>query len=48
MNDCGYTCHVCGGTMIGDGYTMVEHCECADDDDWLFCAPDEGPVFCKL
>ena len=25
-----YQCPKCGGTMVGDGYTMVSHCENVD------------------
>lgn len=39
------TCPVCGGTMVGDGYTMVIHCENAELP--VDAEPDAEPVFCK-
>ena len=42
------TCNDCGGEMIGDGYTMVLHCEYAEDDTYWYNAPDDGPVYCGL
>lgn len=39
------TCKNCGGTLIGDGYRTVVHCEYAEIDFDL--APDEGPVYCE-
>ena len=29
-DDSGHQCPKCGGTMVGDGYTMVSHCENVD------------------
>lgn len=40
------TCIKCGGTMIGDGYTSVVHCEFADNDELAYMAPDEAVVYC--
>lgn len=40
-------CLDCGGTMIGDGYTEVVHCENAEEESYAYCAPDEGPVYCE-
>lgn len=40
------TCKDCGGTMTGDGYNSVSHCEDADEREYEFHAPDEGPVYC--
>ena len=37
-------CPVCGGTMIGDGYTTPIHCENVDIDPWI--EPDFGPIYC--
>lgn len=37
-------CPVCGGTMIGDGYTIPIHCENVDLDPWI--EPDFGPIYC--
>ena len=38
-------CPVCGGLMIGDGYTIVYHCENVDLP--LDIEPDAGPIFCN-
>ena len=38
------SCPVCGGTMIGDGYTTPIHCENVDLDPWI--EPDFGPIYC--
>jgi len=40
------SCKNCGGDMIGDGYTSVIHCEYADEEDYLYSAPDSGPFYC--
>lgn len=40
-------CKNCGGSMIGDGYTVVLHCENAEESEYEFNAPDEGPVYCE-
>lgn len=40
-------CIKCGGDMVGDGYTLVDHCEYADEADYEFHEPDAGPVYCK-
>lgn len=37
-------CPVCGGTMIGDGYTTPIHCENVDLDPWI--EADFGPIYC--
>lgn len=39
-------CNTCGGTMIGDGYSVILHCEYADDTQYEYLAPDEEIVFC--
>lgn len=39
-------CPVCGGTMVGDGYTTLRHCEFARDEDVEGKEPDAGPVYC--
>ena len=41
-------CKKCGGTMLGDGYKTVEHCEFATNPEIDFMAPDEGPVYCDF
>ena len=38
------TCPTCGGQMVGDGYTVLRHCENSDPPD--FIAPDSGIFFC--
>jgi hypothetical protein len=40
-----YNCPNCGGSMIGDGYTSVYHCEFTDPPE--DCEPDSGPIYCK-
>jgi hypothetical protein len=40
------TCPTCGGTLIGDGYNTVLHCEFAEWDDYAYLAPDEEVVYC--
>jgi len=37
-------CPKCGGTMIGDGYTVVLHCEFADVPEGV--EADTAPVYC--
>lgn len=37
-------CRDCGGNMIGDGYTVVLHCEFTDPDP---IEPDADPVYCN-
>lgn len=41
------SCSICGGDIIGDGYTSVQHCENANEQDYEYAAPDEGPFCCK-
>jgi hypothetical protein len=41
------SCPNCGGSMIGDGFTFVSHCEHAHDDDYWYEAPDAGPIYCR-
>ena len=38
-------CPVCGGKLIGDGYTTVVHCENVDMP--FDIEPDANPVFCE-
>jgi len=40
------SCESCGGTMHGDGYTAVLHCEYADEVKLDYLEPDAGPVYC--
>lgn len=37
------TCPNCGGTMLGNGYTVVRHCEQVDVQG---IEPDAPPVYC--
>ena len=39
-------CKDCGGRMIGDGFTMVIHCEEGDDSLSWDHEPDAAPVYC--
>lgn len=39
-------CPKCGGSMEGDGYTIVLHCEFADEDKYHGLEPDAKPVCC--
>jgi len=41
-----FVCPVCGGSIIGDGYTMVMHCENVDVSGDCY-EPDAGPIYCK-
>ena len=41
---CNYTCPVCGGTIIGDGYTSPAHCENSELPDYV--EADSGPYYC--
>ena len=43
------TCPRCGGSLIGDGYTTVRHCENVVRDDDLACMEPDAPiVFCDM
>ena len=42
------TCKKCGGTMIGDGYTSVLHCEFTEEDTYDSLEPDACPVYCDF
>jgi hypothetical protein len=44
----GMSCINCGGTMIGDGYLTVRHCEFATDDLYWDKEPDAPPVYCDF
>lgn len=39
-------CPNCGGSLIGDGYTIVVHCENADIENNCY-EPDAGPIYCN-
>lgn len=40
-------CPDCGGTIVGDGYTTVLHCENVDIEIWRDFEPDTDPVYCS-
>jgi ribosomal protein L37AE/L43A len=40
-------CPNCGGTIIGDGYTSVLHCEYVDKSSYEYHEPDASPVYCS-
>jgi hypothetical protein len=42
---CGFGCPNCGGNLIGDGFTMVLHCENADLP--VGIEPDANVIYCK-
>jgi len=42
------SCSKCGGDMIGDGYTLVYHCEYAEEAKYEFHEPDADPVECDF
>jgi hypothetical protein len=38
-------CERCGGSLVGDGYTLAKHCEFLEHDPtW---EPDSGPHYCN-
>ena len=39
-------CSKCNEDLVGDGYTSVLHCPDAEDEDYSYAAPDEGPFYC--
>ena len=39
------SCPICGGTLVGDGYTLVVHCENLGDVPNV--EPDAGPLYCN-
>ena len=42
-------CEVCGGTMVGEGYVTLLHCENVElDMDVLSLEPDAGPIYCTM
>lgn len=41
-------CPKCGGTIIGDGFTLAEHCENALPESTEAREPDSGPVWCDF
>lgn len=43
-----WVCPVCGGTIIGDGFTSVYHCENADSEDTECVEPDASVVLCRF
>ena len=43
---CGAVCPNCGGAILGDGYTVVLHCEFAEDDLIVAAEPDAPAIYC--
>lgn len=41
------SCDVCGGNIVGDGYTIVFHCENVELDLFNLPEPDSNIVCCK-
>jgi len=39
-------CKDCGGEMIGDGFTVIVHCENAEEESFFYDEPDSAHVFC--
>ncbi len=39
-------CPICGGTIIGDGYTLARHCENFEDVP-MDREPDAETLYCK-
>lgn len=39
-------CIKCGSAMVGDGFTLVRHCEFVEDD-VSDHTPDSGPIYCN-
>lgn len=42
-----FSCPECGGVIIGDGCTTVEHCENLDIAEEEGYEPDSGPIYCR-
>jgi len=40
-------CSNCGRILLGDGYIEVKHCEFAAEEDYINCAPSDGPIYCE-
>jgi len=40
-------CLNCGRILLGDGYVEVKHCEFASEEDYIDCAPYDGPIYCE-
>ena len=43
---CATSCPNCGGIIVGDGYTVVLHCERVDAP--FDMEPDATPVYCDM
>lgn len=44
-----HACPNCGGTVSGDGYHTVIHCDYAEEEDIDDAeAPDDNPVWCRV
>ena len=39
-------CDDCGGSMVGDGVSTVNHCEFIEDIIGMCLEPDAGPIYC--
>jgi hypothetical protein len=46
MSNNNIVCPVCGGTIIGDGHTVVRHCEHVDVP--MDITPDSDVIFCDM
>lgn len=42
------SCVKCGGTLVGDGYTLVYRCEFVEDIFEEAYEPDAGPIYCDF
>ncbi len=42
------SCPNCGGTIIGDGYTTVRHCENSESEHIWDSEPDASVILCDL
>ena len=43
-----FACPHCGGTILGDGYTTVIHCEFADEAEVWQAESDANPIWCDF
>lgn len=41
-------CKDCNENLEGDGYKIVLHCPNANESDYEFNCPDDGPVYCEF
>jgi len=47
FDDDANVCLNCGRILLGDGYVEVKHCEFAAEEDYINCAPSDGPIYCE-